>query len=160
MKKKYLYPILLLITLTVLAASNNQKKDEIEKLKTQIEKLNNKFIKANVEEDLDSYLSLYTKDAIVMPPFHPMIEGHEGLIEGWYKKINDGVKTISGKATTLEVWTSDNLIYERGSFAIHLTKTGVSQPFNVYGSYFSIWEKQKDGSLKMKYDISNLDHGF
>lgn len=160
MKKKYLYPILLLITLAVFAATNDQQKDEIEKFKTQIEKLNNKFIKANVEEDLDSYLSVYTKDAIVMLPFHPMIEGHEGLIEGWYKKLNDGVKTISGKATTLEVWTSDNLVYERGSFAIHFKKRGVSHPYNVYGSYFSIWEKQNDGSLKMKYDISNLDHGF
>lgn len=160
MKKKYLYPILILIALTVLAASNDQKKDEIEKLKTQIDKLNDKFIKANVEQDLESYLSVYTEDAIVMPPFHPMIEGHEGLIENWYKNINVGVKTVSGKATTIEVWTSGNLIYERGSFAIHFTKKGLSQPYNVYGSYFSIWEKQKDGSLKIKYDISNLDHGF
>ena len=160
MKKKYLYTIVLLIMLTLFAGTNNQDKDDVEKLKSQIEKLNDKFIKANVDEDLESYLSIYTDDAIVMPPFSPMLEGQEALIEAWYKKQREGVKALSGKATILEIWTSEDRVYERGSFAIHFSKKGLSQTYNVYGSYFSIWEKQEDGSLKMKYDISNLDHGF
>ena len=52
MKKKYLYPILLLIALTVLAASNDQKKDNIEKLKQSIPEHLKEFI---VEQDQTKY---------------------------------------------------------------------------------------------------------
>lgn len=160
MKMKYFYSIIILLSFTMFAGTNKKNEDDIEKLKKQIQALNDKFIKANVDEDLESYLSIYAEDAIVMPPFAPMIEGHEGLIDAWHKKLREGVKSLSGKATILEIWVSGNRVYERGSFAIHLSKKGVANPFNVYGSYFSVWEKQKDGSLKIKYDISNLDHGF
>jgi len=49
-------------------------------------------MKANLDGDLEAYLSFYTDDAIVMPPFNPILNGKEGLIDSWYEQRRNGTK--------------------------------------------------------------------
>jgi ketosteroid isomerase-like protein len=157
--KKLLYYSILITMLLFLGASSLQKGEDIEEVRKTIESLNTKFINSFIENDLESYLSLYTDDAIVMPPFQPTIRGKHELIKSWEKQRIEGMNCLSGSATILGIWTSENMVYERGSFGITLTTKHSSKPYSVYGSYFTIWQKQSDGTYKIKYDISNLDHG-
>jgi ketosteroid isomerase-like protein len=160
MKKLLWYPVLITMLLFLSGSSLQKGEDEdIEEVRKAIEELNAKFINSCIDNDLEVYLSLYADDAIVMPPFHPAIKGKQELINGWHKQRMDGTKFLSATATILEIWTSENMVYERGSFGMTLTTKHSSKPYSIYGSYFTIWQKQSDGTYKIKYDISNLDHG-
>jgi ketosteroid isomerase-like protein len=48
-------------------------------------------------------------------------------------------------------------VYEIGKYGISLTLPGTQHPLADNGKYMTIWEKQPDGSLKIKLDIWNTD---
>ena len=150
---KMLFMISLLLTFTNTVSGQNE-----EELRKIIEPLNEKFVNSILGEDLNGYLSVYTNDAVVMIPFMPTLYGKNALTVHWHNNMAKGDEVESINVTTLEVWASGDLIYERGSYQITF-KNYENKPKAVYGSYFSIWRKQSDGSYKMKYDISNLNHG-
>ncbi|MDX1701158.1 MAG: DUF4440 domain-containing protein [Melioribacteraceae bacterium] len=146
------------IALGVMLLSNiivGQSEDDLREIVNQN---NQKFMTSIMEDNLEGYLSCYTDDAIVMLPFMAPIKGKYALTAHWHNNMSRGGLVESADVTTLDIWSSGDLIYERGSYQITFKKHE-GKPRVVYGSYFSIWQKQKDGSYKMKYDISNLDHG-
>ena len=154
MSKLHYFLLLTVFTGLMFAKGGAQSEAELREI---IEPLNDKFINSILEDDLDSYLSSYTDDAIVMIPFVATIKGKHALTVHWHNNMARGEHVESANVKTLEIWKSGNKIYERGSYQITFKKYE-NKPRAVYGSYFTIWEKQKDGSYKMKYDISNLDH--
>lgn len=157
MRKTYFIMLVILMSF-FLSASLTQKADDIEKLKKNIEKLQKKYCKAAMERDMETYLSLYTDDVVIMPPFSPIIRGKEGLKAEWYKNLREGVSFHSASVSLSEVWQSEGMVYERGTFHIVISSNNIPKPMDLYGSYFTIWEMQKDGNFLMKYNISNYDH--
>lgn len=155
--KKIKYQIIFSAVSIFLLVGNIVGQDE-GKLREIVEPINQKFLTSIIEDDLESYLSCYTDDAIVMLPFMAPIKGRYALTAYWHNNMARGEKIESADVTTLDIWSSGDLIYERGSYQITFKKYE-GKPRVVHGSYFSIWKRQKDGSYKMKYDISNLDHG-
>ena len=145
--------IVFLLTPMIMNTAQNE-----EELRDIIEPLNEKYINSILEDDLESYLSLFTDDATVMLPFSPTIKGKHALTVNWHNNMSRGDFVESTNVTILEVWASGDLMYERGSYQITFKKSE-NNPKAVYGSYFTIWKKQNDGSYKIKYDISNLNHG-
>lgn len=155
---KWITGIVMLLLISTLYAQLNSSKEE-KRLRSIIEPLNEQFVNAIIEDDLETYLSLYTDDAVVMLPFMSTIEGRNALTVHWHNNMTRGEFVESANVTTIDIWESGNLIYERGSYQITFAEFE-NKPKAVYGSYFSVWVKQEDGSYKMKYDISNLDHGI
>lgn len=155
--KKWIPGLLLLLLISTLYAQLNISQEE-NRLRSLIEPLNERYIEAIMDDDLESFLSLYTDDAIVMPPFMSTINGKNALTVHWHNNMTRGKYIESVNVTTLDIWESGDLIYERGSYQITFVKFE-NKPKAVFGSYFTVWVKQKDGTYKMKYDISNLDHG-
>jgi ketosteroid isomerase-like protein len=149
--------MLFMISLLIIFSNNITAQSE-EDLREIIEPLNAKFINSILEENLEEYLSIYTEDAVVMIPFVPTLYGRNALTVHWHNNMTKGDFVESVNVTTLDIWASEDLIYERGSYQITFKKYE-NKPKAVYGSYFSIWKQQSDGSYKMKYDISNLNHG-
>jgi ketosteroid isomerase-like protein len=49
------------------------------------------------------------------------------------------------------------MIIEVGAYKMNFTMTGMEGPMYDNGKYLTIWEKQKDGSLKIKYETWNTD---
>lgn len=127
-------------------------------LRQKIDFLNQKFITSIIEDDVDSFVSTYTDDAVVMLPFQAPLKGKHALITHFHNNMATGAKIESADVIILDIWASGQFIYERGSYQI----TYKRRPNNIKainGSYFSVWKKQPDGSYKIKFDIANLDHG-
>ncbi len=150
---KYLLVFMSAILLTASKPINDNEKE----LRSIIEPLNKKFINSILEDDLEAFLSSYTDDAVVMIPFIPTINGRHALTVHWHNHMTRGKNVGSADVETLDIWSSGDFIYERGSYQITFKKYK-NNIRAVYGSYFTVWEKQEDGSYKMKYDISNLNH--
>jgi ketosteroid isomerase-like protein len=147
--------LLIFFSLTIIAATNVSENEQ--QLRKIVEPLNEKYINSILDDDLETYLSSFTEDAIVMIPFIPTIEGRHALTVHWHNKMTRGRHVGSVDVETLDIWSSEDLIYERGSYQITFKKYH-NNIKAVYGSYFTVWQKQADGSYKMKYDISNLNH--
>ena len=115
-------------------------------------------LKQAVIGDDKEVTSLYLHDdVLMMPNFHETIRGKDAWIKLEEEAREKGRKIKSINYITEDVWECGDLIYEIGKFGMSVTHPDLKQPFANHGKYFTVWEKQKDGSLKVKIVIWNTD---
>ena len=61
------------------------------------------------------------------------------------------------KSTLIELFGSGDLIHEIGKYEISLEIPGVPHPITDKGKYLVIWQRQNDGTLKIKLETWNND---
>lgn len=125
--------------------------------KTKIEKINKEMVKYMMEGNTEKTLSLYTNDAISMPSYEPMHEGIAAIRKANEEMIKSGWKCNSFEPTIIKVIPNGNLITEIGTYKINMSMSGMDKPMDDHGKYLTIWEKQNDGSLKVKIETWNSD---
>jgi ketosteroid isomerase-like protein len=123
----------------------------------KIENLNKEMTKYMLEGDHEKSLSMYTADAISMPSNEPMRDGIAAIRKGAEEMAKMDMKVTLFEPTTLKVIPDGKLITEIGTYKIKLTVPGMDQPVEDHGKYLTLWEKQADGSLKVKVEIWNSD---
>ena len=124
---------------------------------SKIEELNKEMVSSILEGNIEKNLSMYTDDAISMPSNEPMREGIAAIRKGIEDMTKLGMKVNSFEPTIKKVIPDGNLITEIGSYKIKITMPGKDQPVEDHGKYLTIWEKQPDGSLKVKVETWNSD---
>ena len=125
--------------------------------KTKIETINKEMAKYMIEGNTEKNLSLYTADAISMPSYEPIHDGIAAIRKASEDMVKSGFKCNSFELTTLKVIANGNLINEIGTYKINASMPGMDKPMDDHGKYLTIWEKQKDGSLKVKVETWNSD---
>jgi len=125
--------------------------------KAKIESLNKEMVKNMLEGNTEKLLGIYTPDAISLPGNEPMQQGISEIRKASEEMARSGVKFKSFEPTILKVIADGNLITEIGTYKVSLTVPEVSSPVDDHGKYLTIWEKQKDGSLKVKVEMWNSD---
>lgn len=124
---------------------------------TQIEEINREMVKAMLEGNTEKGLSFYADDAISLPSYEPMLEGIAEIRKSSEENARSGMKINSYEPTTVKVIPNGDLITEIGTYKINITMPGMDQPIDDHGKYLTIWEKQPDGSLKVKIETWNSD---
>lgn len=125
--------------------------------KIKIEAINKEMVKNMLESNVEKNLRFYADDAISLPSYEPMLEGIAAIRKSSEDMIKSGWKCKSFEPTTLKVLPNGNLITEIGLYKISMTMSDMKQPMNDHGKYLTIWEKQKDGTLKVKIETWNSD---
>lgn len=155
MKKGLLkFGMLLLFVLLAATKGFSQTNDE---LKAKIEAINKQMESAMLTSDMEKSLSFYTADAISLPEFGKMREGIDAIRAAETEEMKSASKVTSVEFVTLKVSSCENLVTEIGSYKITLTVPGKPDPINDQGKYLTVWEKQPDGSLKVKVETWNTD---
>jgi ketosteroid isomerase-like protein len=155
MKRKYIMSVSLFVAVLFMARVAYSQSDT--EYKTKIEALNKEMAKNMVAGQSEKSLSLYTSDAITMPSNEPMHEGLDAIRKADEDMAKSGWKCNSFEPTTLRVIPSGNLITEIGTYKISMSMPGTQKPMDDHGKYVTVWEKQKDGSLKVKVETWNSD---
>lgn len=130
---------------------------DIDKLKSEIESINAKLVKANIAGDLETIASFYTDDIIHMPNYAPMVKGKEIMLEKEKETREAGFKMLSMNLNIVDVIVCKDLVIEIGEYALSLTIPEMSYPVADNGKYVTVWERQKDGSLMIKIETWNTD---
>jgi ketosteroid isomerase-like protein len=125
--------------------------------KAQIEKINKESVAAMLSGNTAKAMSFYTDDAISLPNYETMLEGKDAIRKSNEAMVKDGWKVESYEPVTLKVISSGKLITEIGTFKISFIMEGMPSPLDDAGKYITIWEKQADGSLKIKVETWNTD---
>jgi Ketosteroid isomerase homolog len=143
--------------LVVLFTANIARSQSNTDYKTKIESINKEMVRNMIEGNNEKLLSLYTDDAISMPSYQPIHDGIAAIRKANDEMAKTGVKYNSFAPVTLKVIANGNLITEIGTYKISMSMPSMDKPIDDNGKYLTIWEKQKDGSLKVKVEIWNSD---
>ena len=127
-------------------------------VKSKIEKMNKDMAQSMVEGNSDKSLSYYAPDAISMPSYSKMVEGIAAIKQSNMDMMKSGNKITSCEFTTYKVVSCNDMYTEIGTYKIGMTMAGMDSPMNDVGKYLTIWEKQKDGTYKIKVEIWNSDN--
>jgi uncharacterized protein (TIGR02246 family) len=145
------------VMIVVLFTANMALSQSSSDYKSKIESMNKEMVKNMLEGNTEKLLSLYTNDAISMPSYQPMQDGIAAIRKASDEMKKSGVKYTSFTPTTVKVLVSGDQITEIGTYKISMTMPNMEKPMEDHGKYLTIWEKQKDGSLKVKVETWNSD---
>lgn len=156
MKKSILISFFL-VTLFIFSALDSQCQS-LKEVQAKIEKMNAEMTKAMVDGDFEKSLSFYADDAISLPNYQPMMVGMDAISMSNEGMADAGVKINSFNVSTKKIIMDGDLIVEIGTYNMSMNIPDMTGPYNDVGKYITVWEKQKDGSLKIKADTWNTDH--
>ena len=142
--------------IAVIIISTSVFAQDVEKVKTKIEALNKVFIQAMLDNDTDKMLSLYTEDIISMPSYQPTVKGIAKVRELSEMQVKSGWKTTHFTLSITDIIVQGNLVIEIGNYDMKMSGPDVPE-WADNGKYITIWEEQKDGSLKIKVETWNTD---
>lgn len=125
--------------------------------KTKIEALNKEMVKSMLAGNSEQMLGMYTNDAISLPSYEPMHDGLAAIKQASADMAKNGVKFTSFEPTIKKVLVNGNMITEIGTYKVTMTMPNMDSPMNDHGKYLTVWEKQSDGSLKIKIETWNSD---
>ncbi len=135
-----------------------QAEPETGSLKEQIMKINSIIGKAEMENDKATIIKYLTDDVIISPGFGPTVKGIEGVKNSHAENKKYNLVYRSFNVEPEDIWECSEFVYDRGTFGMSYTYKDHPRPRAYYGSYFTIWQKEQDGSLKIKYLLWNLDY--
>ena len=136
------------------------KKDEAQKstsVNEKIESINRLLEEATLKGNYEALLDYYTEDIIVAPGISPVVKGKTAIVESYKENRKWEVKYHSFNARAEEIWEYNDNVFERGSFGMSYSYKDHPKPKAYSGSYFTVWQKEKDDSLKIKYVMWNLN---
>lgn len=125
--------------------------------KSKIMMADKEFSKNMLEGNFDNNLHMYAADAISMPSYAPMAEGTAAIKKAFDDDAKKGTKYNSFELTQQKLIPNGNMITEIGTYRLNVSMSGMDKAMEDHGKYLNIWEKQKDGSLKIKVETWNSD---
>jgi ketosteroid isomerase-like protein len=156
----FLFTIALVCLLSAIGISPAFAADDLATVKETIQKINKTFAEASIAGDWDTVFSYYLDDVVVMPHFYQTVKGKEAWMQLQKTAHSDGRKVESASFTTVDLWMCGDLVYEVGRYIMSTTLPRLSHPYSDQGKYLSIWQKQEEGSLRVKLLIWNTDQDF
>ena len=131
--------------------------EAVSSLESEIQKLNNELAKLFLAKDMDKMFTMYTDDIISLPSYQPMLIGLDAIKKQSKQDMDSPNKMTEFTLKTKQVMESGNLAIEIGVYNLTMELEGMDQPWKDHGKYLTIWERQDDGSLKMKIETWNTD---
>ena len=147
----------MLMVVFVFTTLNVFAQNDMSTLKPYFEKMNNKFGQALMAGDYNTIASFYTDDALSLPSYEPMWRGKNAILEGNKKDAESGLKYTSFSARTTDVYGSGDITYEIGTYELSFTMPNKTTAMTDKGKYLNIWQKQNDGTWKLRADTWNSD---
>ena len=110
------------------------------------------FVTAALANDADALASLYTEDALFMPPNEPAVVGRDAirtrLAADTYQAFTLQVSSVEGRG---------DLAYSRGTYTIRFQPGNEGDFIDDTGKWLVVHRKQADGSWLTLTDIYNSD---
>jgi ketosteroid isomerase-like protein len=100
--------------------------------------------------DVNKVVDFYTPDAVLLPPNHEAVRGHEAIRQFFRAELMDaGFSNFNNE--TIQVEHSCNLAYQRGTYVFEITgKDGKRKQDR--GKYVVVWKRIPNGEWRMQID--------
>jgi ketosteroid isomerase-like protein len=155
MRKTAFVWILPVIIFTLFAEISAQ--SDMTKEKQMISDINAELEKYMVSGNYTGALKHYTDDAVSLPSYQQMLKGKKDIEKRSMEDQKSGMKITAFDLETLDVFGSGDLVYEIGTYKITMEMPNMKEPVNDKGKYLTVYQKEDDGSLKIKAETWNTD---
>lgn len=132
-------------------AEQNVAAFDLEKAKSMIAELHQKFSDAISKSDSVGYAAVFHSQAVVYPPNMGELKGRDALVAFAGMSFRMGIGSVPLQTT--EVWGDENDIVVSGTYEVK-GKDGTSWE---KGKYLEIW-KDENGELKLYRDMWNANN--
>lgn len=137
-----------LIAFVTLLSCNQQSSDISKQAEQEIINADNAMSNMAAKEGFHKTLLTYADDSVVKPQEGELpVIGKQSLIKYWAGE--DETKAITWEPYKAEASKSGELGYTLGNWKF------VTEDTTLYGNYYTIWKKQKDGKWKFVVDGGN-----
>jgi beta-lactamase regulating signal transducer with metallopeptidase domain/ketosteroid isomerase-like protein len=133
--------------------SDQTREDLLSELKSMLDSVLSAYDKG----DISGILAHFTMDTVGLPPEHEAIIGKGSLHKTYIEEMKKGIKILGIKERDQRFWICGDLIYNVGSYAVSVTVPEIPGMITDFRNGFTIWQRQQDGSLKIKLDAYNRD---
>lgn len=119
---------------------------------TAIIRQTERWVEAAREENADALATIYTEDAVMLPPGAPPIEGKaniRSLFTGQFVKLD-----ATYNFTTQELVVADKWAYRWGNYEIS-AETADGKKVETKDKFIEIWKKDSEGEWLITRDIWN-----
>jgi len=100
--------------------------------------------------DAEGVAALYTENAILLPPAHPLIRGRQNIQGYWQAFLDAGAS--DARLKSVQIVSSGDLAYEIGEYSAMMPQpSGGTAPGT--GKYLVVFERQPDGKFQMAADM-------
>jgi len=123
-------------------------------MREAIDETNRRFVEAFSHGDMEGVASVYSEDAVLLPPDAAMVRGRTAIKDFWQGVREMGVKEAA--LETVEVQHEGTTAYEIGAYTLNIQTPGAEQS-TQRGKYVVVWKRQNDGSWNWAIDIWNSD---
>ena len=130
-----------------------QKKQDVEKVKMQIEKMNASFDESASKGDAKAMTKGYAADAILYPPNSPEAKGMDAGAKVWQSYLDLG-KTVVKIDNVKIISFSGNTVVASHTYQYEVT-TKDGKVIKDNGKSLTVYKEQKDGSWLITNDIWN-----
>ncbi len=144
--------LMLLTCMAISAAAQTN-----EEIREKLVKINKEMAKAMIDGNSQATLGFYASDAVSLPNYSKMVKGIDAIKKSNEQMISSGMKVNSMEFNVVDVKVYGNVVSEIGTYKMNATVPGMASPIDDHGKYVTIWEKQSDGSLKIKVETWNTD---
>ncbi|HLN52156.1 MAG TPA: SgcJ/EcaC family oxidoreductase [Lentimicrobium sp.] len=127
-------------------------------VKQKIEKMNKEMADAMKAGDHEKNLQFYTDDVVSLPSYEKMLTGKDAIRNSMKEMEKSDWKIKDFNFETVSVETNGNVVTEIGKYRMEMNKKDTQETMKDEGKYVTLWEKQPDGSLKIKTEIWNSDN--
>ncbi len=126
-------------------------------VKQKIEKMNKEMAEAMKTGDHEKNLQFYAKDVVSLPSYDKMLKGKEEIRNSMKEMEKSEWKVKDIKFETVSVETNGDMVTEIGKYKMEMNKKDSDETMKDEGKYVTLWEKQADGSMKIKTEMWNSD---
>jgi ketosteroid isomerase-like protein len=110
------------------------------------------YVRAAASGNVDSMLSVYTSDAVVMPPNRPLVQGAAAL-----RALVAGTGPFQVTLRTSDLTVNGPVAIERGTWTAVMSPPGTPMAVMRDGKYLAHW-RLEDGAWRMAAHIWNDDY--
>lgn len=125
---------------------------DMNKVKTEIQALENAWAAADNAGDTKALSAFYADDAVTLSNNNPMISGKDAILKDIEGGMTKKVKGVTVAYDVLDVFGNENTVTEVGK----ITRKDSTGKVIYTGKYMAIWER-RDGKYLCIRDISNDD---
>ena len=119
----------------------------------QIRQSEAQWVKDYAARDVGKAMAHYASDAALMPSGMKPMRDSKSIEAGLKGLVGDPNFQLVFAPDKVEVASSGDLAYSRGTYTLHMTDPKTKQPMTETGTYITTYKKQADGSWKAEDDM-------
>ena len=146
----------MLLLVFIISAVDLFAQNDLADLKMKTNSMMEKYSQAALNGEYNAMTNFFADDAISLPSYKPMLRGKDAILASFKKDFDSGMKYTGFKLVTTDVHGTGELKYEIGTYNISFTQPNMSE-MQDHGKYLNIWQKESDGTLKIKVNSWNSD---